>query len=144
MIDHAFRWIRVYLTLEEGDCLDQGQGTKHDQWGDEPSLDVLLHLVNPVLRGWTQLPPTRASKATFDYLRAFSWRRVVCWLRHTHHRVSWRWFRRRYLPGWWPTEGEVTLFNRDGVAVTRYPHLGRSCRKEQPHSSGMGSRRADA
>ena len=88
----------------------------------DQSLDVLLHRLNPVLRGWTNYFRHGVSKATFSYLRAFTWRRVVCWLRHKHYRVSWRWLRRRYLPGWWPTEGEVALFNPAGVVVTRYSY----------------------
>jgi hypothetical protein len=60
------------------------------------------------------------SKATFNYVRQFTWQRVLCWLRHKHRRSSWKWIRRRYLPSWWPTEGEVLLFNPAGVTVTRY------------------------
>ena len=37
--------------------------------------------------------------ATFDYLRAFAWRQVVCWLRRKHPLISWKQLRRRYLPG---------------------------------------------
>ena len=38
------------------------------------------------------------SKATFSYLDTFAWRRVVGWLRRKHHRASWSWLRRHYLP----------------------------------------------
>src|SRR5882757_4632742 len=34
--------------------------------------------------------PARCTKATFSYLRAFSWRRVVCWLRHKENRALWK------------------------------------------------------
>ncbi len=34
--------------------------------------------------------------------------------------------RRRYLPGWWPTVGEVKLFNPAGVAVTYYRYRGKN------------------
>lgn len=30
----------------------------------------------------------------------------------------------RYLQGWWPTEGKVTLFNPDAVATVRYRYRG--------------------
>jgi RNA-directed DNA polymerase len=83
-------------------------------------LSVLLHRLNPVLRGWTAYFRHGVSKATFDYLRAFVWRRVVAWLRRKHLRISWKLLRRRYLPGWWPTEGGVTLFNPGAVTVSRY------------------------
>ncbi len=77
-----------------------------------------------MLRGWTAYFRHGVSKATFDYLRAFVWRRVVTWLRHKHHRAAWKQLRRRYLPGWWPTEGEVSLFDPAAVTVSRYRYRG--------------------
>ncbi len=91
-----------------------------------PSLEVLLHRLNPVLRGWTNYFRYGVSKATFNYLRAFVWRRVVRWLRRKHPRMNWKQLRRRYLPGWWPTAGEVKLFNPAGVAVTYYRYRGKN------------------
>jgi RNA-directed DNA polymerase len=83
-------------------------------------LNVLLHQLNSVLRGWTSYFRHGVSKATFSYLRAFVWRRVVNWLRRKHPRSNWKQLRRRYLPGWWPTDGEVVLLNPAAVTVTRY------------------------
>jgi RNA-directed DNA polymerase len=97
------------------------------------SLEVLLHRLNPMLRGWTNYFRHGVSKATFNYLRAFTWRRVVNWLRHKHDRANWKWLRRHYLPGWWPTEGEVRLFNPGAVTVTRYRY--RANRIPSPWSS---------
>jgi len=88
------------------------------------SLGILLHRLNPVLRGWTAYFRHGVSKATFSYLRAFVWRRVVCWLRHKSLRANWKQLRRRYLPGWWPTEGEVSLFDPSAVTVSRYRYRG--------------------
>ena len=88
--------------------------------GTNQPLKVLLRRLNPVLRGWANYFRHGVSKATFDYLNAYSWRRVVIWLRHKHPRASLKWLRRRYLPGWQPTEGEVTLFSPMSVPVTRY------------------------
>ena len=73
--------------------------------GTNQPLAVLLRQLNPVLRGWTNYFRHGVSKATFDYLRAFTWRRVVGWLRRKHPRANWKWLRRRYLPRWWPTDG---------------------------------------
>ena len=83
-------------------------------------LEALLCQLNPVLRGWATYFRHGVSKATFSYLDAFTWRRVTCWLRRKHHRISWKNLRRRYLPGWRPTENEVTLFSPATVTVTRY------------------------
>jgi len=74
-------------------------------------LSSLLHQLNPVLRGWATYFRHGVSKATFSYLRAFVWRRVVNWLRHKHRKQNWAWLRRHHLPAWWPTEGELKLFN---------------------------------
>ena len=92
--------------------------------GTNQPLAAVLHRLNPVLRGWASYFRHGVSKATFDYLDAFSWRRVLCWLHHKHRRASWKWLRRRYLPGWRPTDGEVTLFNPASIAVTRYRYRG--------------------
>ncbi len=90
----------------------------------DQSLSILLHRLNPVLRGWTAYFRHGVSKATFNYLRAFVWRRVVCWLRHKSLRANWKQLRRRYLPRWWPTEGEVSLFDPSAVTVSRYRYRG--------------------
>jgi RNA-directed DNA polymerase len=90
----------------------------------DQSLADLCDRLNPALRGWTTHFRHDVAKATFSYLRAFIWRRVVGWLRKKHPRASWKWLRRRYLPGWWPTEGEKTLFNPSSVPVTRYRYRG--------------------
>jgi RNA-directed DNA polymerase len=94
------------------------------QGGTNQPLAVLLRRLNPVLRGWANYFRHGVSKDTFDYLNAFSWRRVVNWLRHKHPRANWKWLRRRYLPGWRPTDGEVTLFNPMAIPVTRYRYRG--------------------
>lgn len=85
-------------------------------------LAVLLDRLAPILRGWANYFRHGVSKATFDYLRRFTWRRVLLWIRRKHRRANWRWIRRRYLPGWWPTDEDVALFDPAKVAVTRYRH----------------------
>jgi len=40
-------------------------------------LAVLLHRLTPVLRGWVNYFRHGTSKATFDYLRHYAWRRVI-------------------------------------------------------------------
>lgn len=94
------------------------QGSTHQP------LAVLLHRLNSVLRGWTTYHRHGSAKATFNYLRAFVWRRVMCWIRHKHSRISWRELRRRYLDGWWPVEGETRLFNPGAVRIEHYRYRG--------------------
>ena len=88
-------------------------------------LAVLLDRLAPILRGWTNYFKHGVSKATFDYLRRFTWHRVLLWIRRKHRRANWKWIRRRYLPGWWPTDGNATLFDPGKVTVSRYRYRGR-------------------
>jgi RNA-directed DNA polymerase len=93
------------------------QGTNHP-------LAHILNQLNLAVRGWTNYFRHGVSSATFSYLGQFTWQRVVCWLRHKYRRANWKELRRRHLPGWWPTDGEVTLFNPAKVAITRYRFRG--------------------
>jgi RNA-directed DNA polymerase len=98
-------------------------------------LKALLHQLNPVLRGWANYFRFGVSKATFSHLRAFTWRRVVCWLRHKHPRINWKQLRRRYLPGWWPTHDGIALYNIGAVSVRRYRY--RAARIPSPWSTAV-------
>ena len=49
---------------------------------------VLLHRLNPVLRGWTNYHRHGAAAKTFAYLAAYTWRRVWRWLRHKHPKAT--------------------------------------------------------
>ena len=53
-------------------------------------LEVLLHRLNSLLRGWTTYFRPGVSSAAFNYLRAFTWRQVVAWLRRKHSRINGR------------------------------------------------------
>ena len=93
--------------------------------GTNQSLSDLLHQLNPVLRGWTGYFRHAVAKATFGYLRHFTWWRVVGWLRRKHRKSNWRTLRRRYsTTGWWPHDGEMVLFDPGKVPVTRYRYRG--------------------
>jgi len=93
--------------------------------GTNLSLTALLNRLNPVLRGWTNYFRPGVSSKTFGYLSHFAWRRVTGWLRRKHRNLNWKQFRRRCLPnGWWPSEGQVALFNPAAVSTTRYRYRG--------------------
>jgi RNA-directed DNA polymerase len=87
-------------------------------------LADLLHQLNRVLRGWTNYHQHEVAKATFSYLREFTWQRVVRWLRRKHRHTGWKELRRRHFPKWWPLQGHVELFDPAAVAVTRYRYRG--------------------
>ncbi|MEV4418288.1 group II intron maturase-specific domain-containing protein [Catellatospora sp. NPDC049609] len=89
------------------------------------TLEVLLHRLNPLLRGWTTYFQSGVSSAAFGYLRAYTWRQVFRWLRRKHPHSTWKNIRRRFCNGgWWPAEGEVTLFNPGAVKTIRYRYRG--------------------
>jgi RNA-directed DNA polymerase len=84
------------------------------------TLAALLRQLNPVLRGWCTYFRHGVSKATFGYLDQYTWHRVVRWIRKRHNKTKWAVLLRRYLPGWRPTEDDVTLFQPQTVTVSRY------------------------
>jgi RNA-directed DNA polymerase len=89
------------------------------------SLDVLLQRLNPLLLGWTAYFRPGVSFATFQYLRRYTWQRVLGWIRRKHRRITWKELRRRYCGGgWWPVDRDVTLFNPTAVHTTRYRYRG--------------------
>jgi RNA-directed DNA polymerase len=87
-------------------------------------LSVLIHRLNPVLRGWTGYHRHGASAKTFAYLGAFTWRRVWNWLQAKHPKATVKDLRRRYLDRWWPQQEGVVLFNPATVAIIRYRYRG--------------------
>jgi RNA-directed DNA polymerase len=88
-------------------------------------LAAVLHTINPVLRGWTAYFRPGVSSIAFGYLRAFSWRQVIRWLRRKHPGITWKEFRRRCCDGgWWPADGDVIMFDPGGVRTTRYRYRG--------------------
>ena len=88
-------------------------------------LEALLRQLNPVLRGWTAHFRPGVSSIAFGYLRAFTWRQVIRWLRRKHPGITWKELRRRFCAaGWWPADGEVILFNPGAVRTTRYRYRG--------------------
>jgi RNA-directed DNA polymerase len=88
-------------------------------------LAIVLRQLNAALRGWTTYFRPGVSFATFQYLRAFTWRQVMLRLRRKHRRITWKQLRRRYCDGgWWPHHNGMTLFNPAAVRTTRYRYRG--------------------
>jgi RNA-directed DNA polymerase len=88
-------------------------------------LAILLRQLNSLLRGWTTYFRPGVSSVAFNYLRAFTWRQVFRWLRRKHPKRNWKDLRRRVtVDGWWPADGDVTLFNPGAVRTTRYRYRG--------------------
>jgi RNA-directed DNA polymerase len=85
-------------------------------------LDVLLHRINRMLRGWTAYFKYGCSHATFSYLRSYLWKQVIRWQERKHRRTPWKELRRRY--GRWPADGGVELFDPARVRAKRYYYRG--------------------
>jgi RNA-directed DNA polymerase len=88
-------------------------------------LADLLRQLNSALQGWCAYFRPGVSFATFNYLRAFVWKHVMSWMHRKHPHANWKELRRQACAGgWWPTTGEVTLFNPTKAGTTRYPYRG--------------------
>lgn len=88
-------------------------------------LEVLLLPLNRLLRGWCAHFRAGVSSATFAYLSAYTWARVIGWLRRKHRRITWKELRRRYCAGgWWPSTKDRHLFNPAKIRTTRYRYRG--------------------
>jgi RNA-directed DNA polymerase len=88
-------------------------------------LSVLLHRLNPMLRGWCAYFRPGVSSKTFGYLASITWRQVMAWLRRKHRKTGWKAIRRRYCGGgWWPADGETTLLHTGSISTTRYRYRG--------------------
>ncbi len=107
--------------------------------GTNQTLDQLLYRLNPVLRGWCAYFRPGVSSRSFQYLRHYSWRRVVQWLRRKYPKRSWRWLRQHQLPGWWPTGQQTALYNPAAVSTTRYRY--RAARIATPWETGWVANR---
>jgi RNA-directed DNA polymerase len=90
-------------------------------------LDVLLLQLNRMLRGWCAHFRPGVSSATFAYLSAYTWARVIGWLRRKHRRITVKELRRRYCAGgWWPGTTERTAVQPGEGAHHALPIPGRS------------------
>jgi len=99
---------------------DGCRGTNIDQ-----PLSVLLHRLNPALRGWCAYFRPGVSSKTFQYLAQIVWRQVWAWLRRKHRKTGWKTLRRRYCNGgWWPSDGETRLLHTGSISTTRYRYRG--------------------
>ena len=90
-------------------------------------LDVLLLQLNRMLRGWCAYFRPGVSSATFAYLSAYTWARVIGWLRRKHRRITVKELRRRYCGGgWWPATKERTAVQPGEGAHDALPIPGNS------------------
>jgi RNA-directed DNA polymerase len=88
------------------------------------TLAELLHVINPVLRGWCNYFSHGASSRSFGYLDHFTFWRIVSWLRKRHLGLNWGTLVRRHLPGWEIRDGREELFRPTAMAITRYRYRG--------------------
>jgi RNA-directed DNA polymerase len=88
------------------------------------SLDQLIHVLNPILRGWANYYRHAASSRCFAYLSHYLWWRVIRWLRKKYPRLTWKQIRRRCWGHHWTSREGTRLAWPDEVPVTRYRYRG--------------------
>jgi RNA-directed DNA polymerase len=103
------------------------------------TLADLLHRVNPALRGWCTYFQHGVSKRTFSYVDDFAFWRIIGWLRKRHAGLPWKTLRRRYLPGWQPTERGTEMFRPHSVTVSRYRYRGQHIPTPWTSALAMGT-----
>ena len=87
------------------------------------TLDQLIHVLNPILRGWANYYRHAASSRSLRVSSHYLWWRVIR-LRKKYPRLTWKQIRRRCWGHHW-TSGEGTrLAWPDEVGVTRYRYRG--------------------
>lgn len=60
------------------------------------SIDEILKMLNPIIRGWANYYRTVVSKATFNKLDHWMYSRCVRYARHTHPNKPWKWIVDKY------------------------------------------------
>jgi RNA-directed DNA polymerase len=96
----------------------------------QPSLEVMLHRVNAVLKGWAYYFRHAASSRVFQYLRHFTWWRVVRWIRARYKGLGWKGLRRRFITTHrndrWAVIAEdgTMLTNITYIPIIRYRYRG--------------------
>src|SRR3954463_8853520 len=88
------------------------------------SLDQLIHVLNPILRGWANYYRHAASSRCLAYLSHYLWWRVIRWLRKKYPRLTWKQIRRRCWGHHWPSREGSRLAWPDEIPVTRYRYRG--------------------
>jgi RNA-directed DNA polymerase len=121
----AKRYVYTYPSKKALQAIKAKVRTVSRQNRNQP-FAVLLHRLNLTLRGWCVYFRHGCSARTFRYLGQFAWERTLKWLRRKHPNATWKRLRRRYLPGWRPTDGSVELFNPEKVKVIRYRYRGQT------------------
>ncbi|HEU5399106.1 MAG TPA: group II intron reverse transcriptase/maturase [Gammaproteobacteria bacterium] len=121
----AKRYVYTYPSKKALQAIKAKVRTISRQNRNQP-LAVLLHRLNLTSRGWCGYFRYGCSARTFRYLGQFTWERTLKWLRRKHPNATWKRLRRRYLPGWRPTDGSVELFNPEKVAIIRYRYRGQT------------------
>ncbi|MFY1674020.1 group II intron reverse transcriptase/maturase [Plantactinospora sp. WMMB334] len=87
-------------------------------------LAELLRRVNAALRGWANYFRHGVSKRFFSKVDAFTWWRIVRWIRKRRNGLGWKATRRRFMQGWKIVADGITFTGASPVAIVRYRYRG--------------------
>lgn len=97
------------------------------------SATQLIVLLNPVIRGWTNVFKHVASKKVFDALQDYLWKRLWHWARRRHPKKTERWMKQKYFTQvagnhWVFTDRKgKTIFNPAKVPIIRHVKIREGC-----------------
>jgi RNA-directed DNA polymerase len=87
-------------------------------------LAELLRRVNAALRGWADFFRHGVSKRFFSKVDAFTWWRIVRWIRKRHNGLGWKATRRRFMNGWKIVADGIVFTGASPVPIVRYRYRG--------------------
>ncbi len=101
---------KIQVTLHDGSALPQG---------------LLIHRLNPIIRGWAYFYRHVVSKRIFCSLDHAIWRMTWNWATRRHPRKHSQWIKDRYYArkegrNWVFTDGQAELFGMSSLAIRRH------------------------
>ena len=89
--------------------------------------DVLINLLNPVLRGWANYHKHIVSKEIFKEIDFYLWILLGKWCKHRHTNKPWKWIRNKYFmaSGELCSFASVTFCGNKEIHINKIFRLGR-------------------
>jgi RNA-directed DNA polymerase len=89
------------------------------------TIEQIVKMLNPVIRGWANYYRHSAAKRTYDYVAHRYWQMLWQWAKRRHPNKPSKWVKRRYFKKVWTRDwvfgtAYATLLNPAATPITRY------------------------